>query len=114
LESFKDPAVIILSGAAMISLAAGIAATFLDDVHETAWIDGVAILMAVLIVAVVSATNNYSKDLQFRALKEKNSDEKNELYVMEGNNLLTCWSEIFVSFTPEIKFRVTEYIYPGF
>lgn len=45
------------------------------------WIDGVAILMAVLIVALVTAGNDYSKELQFRAL-EKTSEEGNRSMVL--------------------------------
>lgn len=38
------------------------------------WIEGVAILCAVLVVAVVTATNDYSKDEQFRALNAVKDD----------------------------------------
>lgn len=38
------------------------------------WIEGVAILCAVLVVAVVTATNDYSKDKQFRALNAVKDD----------------------------------------
>lgn len=38
------------------------------------WIEGVAILAAVLVVAVVTATNDYSKDKQFRALNAVKDD----------------------------------------
>lgn len=40
-----------------------------------------AILMAVLIVALVTAGNDYSKELQFRAL-EKTSEEGNRAMVL--------------------------------
>ena len=35
------------------------------------WIDGVAIMMAVIIVATVTATNDYNKQLQFRKLSKE-------------------------------------------
>jgi P-type Ca2+ transporter type 2C len=38
------------------------------------WIEGVAIIMAVLVVAVVTASNDYSKEQQFRALSAVNDD----------------------------------------
>lgn len=38
------------------------------------WVEGVAILCAVLVVAVVTATNDYSKDKQFRALNAVKDD----------------------------------------
>lgn len=52
------------------------------------WIDGVAILIAVLIVALVTASNDYSKELQFRAL-EKTSEETNRALVLrDGGTVL--------------------------
>jgi magnesium-transporting ATPase (P-type) len=38
------------------------------------WIEGAAILFAVSIVAVVTATNNYNKELQFRKLNAVKDD----------------------------------------
>jgi len=38
------------------------------------WVEGVAIIAAVLIVAVVTATNDFSKEQQFRALSAVNDD----------------------------------------
>lgn len=43
---------------------------------KNGWIEGVAILCAVLVVAVVTATNDYSKDKQFRALNAVKDDVK--------------------------------------
>ena len=34
------------------------------------WIDGTAIVIAILLVAFVTATNNYKKELQFRSLRQ--------------------------------------------
>lgn len=41
---------------------------------STGWIEGAAILFAVLIVAVVTATNNYNKEIQFRKLNAVKDD----------------------------------------
>lgn len=68
-ESFKDVTLIILCIAAVVSFAVGVAE---DPGHG--WIDGVAILIAVLIVAVVTATNDYQKERQFRALSAVSDD----------------------------------------
>jgi len=62
-ESFKDLTLIILCIAAVVSFTVGI-----SKEPDHGWIDGVAILIAVLIVAVVTATNDYQKERQFRAL----------------------------------------------
>jgi len=63
--SFNDPVLMVLIAAAIVSLVLGM----LDPAHaETGWIEGAAIMIAVLIVAVVTAGNDYAKELQFRAL----------------------------------------------
>jgi Ca2+-transporting ATPase len=63
IASFEDTTVIILIVSAIVSLCVG----FYGDPAK-GWIEGAAILVAVLVVAVVTATNDYSKDQQFRAL----------------------------------------------
>lgn len=75
-ESFQDLIVMILIGAALVSLVVGL----FEDPH-TGWIEGTAILMAVFIVACVTAGNNYSKELQFRAL-EKSSQRDDRCSVL--------------------------------
>ena len=37
--------------------------------RKTAWIEGFVILLAVAIVGLVTAVNNYSKERQFRTIK---------------------------------------------
>lgn len=54
------------------------------------WIEGVAILIAVFIVAIVTAGNDYSKELQFRAL-EKTSEEDNRAMVLRDGILVEVW-----------------------
>jgi calcium-translocating P-type ATPase len=63
-ESFQDPILLILIAAACVSFAVGLA-----DHPDHGWIDGTAIVIAILLVAFVTATNNYRKELQFRALR---------------------------------------------
>jgi len=79
MEAFQDVAVIILSIAALVALVAGLLEQFLlaEEGHtDQNWIEGVAILVAVLIVATVTATNDYMKDKQFRALKKQSGNRK--------------------------------------
>jgi len=64
IESFNDTTLIILICAAVVSLGVG---SYEDP--SKGWIEGCAILIAVLIVAFVTAGNDYSKELQFRALE---------------------------------------------
>lgn len=75
LSTFQDSTIIILSIAATISLVLGvIPPDVLGDTsgtHQGEWIEGVAIWIAVLIVATVTAGNNYAKDQQFRKLNQQ-------------------------------------------
>lgn len=68
-DSFDDATLQILIVAAIVSLAIGI----YDD-PTTGYVEGLAILAAVLIVSVVTAVNDYQKELQFRELSAANED----------------------------------------
>jgi magnesium-transporting ATPase (P-type) len=69
IESFEDPTLIVLIVSAVVSLAVGI----YED-PQKGWIEGGAILVAVLIVAVVTSTNNFNKESQFRKLNAQKDD----------------------------------------
>jgi magnesium-transporting ATPase (P-type) len=71
LESFTDATLIVLIVAAVVSLIVGM----VEDPTK-GWIEGAAILSAVLLVAVVTATNNYNKECQFRKLNAVKDDVK--------------------------------------
>ena len=58
IESYYDTTVLILMFAALVSLAVGM----YEDIQK-GWIEGATILAAVVIVAVVTATNNYQKEV---------------------------------------------------
>lgn len=68
-ESFEDTTIIVLVVAAVVSLAIG-----MYEDPAKGWIEGAAILFAVFIVAIVTATNNYNKELQFRKLNAVKDD----------------------------------------
>lgn len=82
-ECFKDVVLLILLAAAAVSFGVGI----YED-PEKGWIDGIAILLAVFIVAFVSAGNDYQKELQFRALKAQSS-KLEVVGVIRGGKTLT-------------------------
>lgn len=79
-EAFMDTTLMILIGAAVISLAIGIW-------HEGAagWIEGGAILIAVVLVASVTAGNDYTKELQFRALEASSQSDERCSVIREGS-----------------------------
>lgn len=65
-ETLKDPTLILLMAAATVSTALG--AGIKEERDENAWVEGVAIWVAVILVSMVGSLNDYKKELQFRKL----------------------------------------------
>ena len=74
--AYNDKVLILLTVAAVISLALGIyqsvAAT--DGEAGVEWVEGVAIMVAIVIVVVVGAANDWQKERQFVKLNKKKED----------------------------------------
>ncbi|KAL5346756.1 plasma membrane calcium [Pseudogymnoascus australis] len=81
--AYNDRVLILLTIAAVISLAVGLYQTFgqLHKEGEAAveWIEGVAITVAILIVVVVGALNDWQKERQFGKLNKKKQDRSVKL-----------------------------------
>ena len=74
LDAIQDKTLIILMVAAVISIILGVT---VEENKKIAWIDGAAILSAVVIVVLVTAANDWTKERQFRGLQNKlESDSK--------------------------------------
>ena len=73
--TFRDEVIIILIVAAVISIIIGSIPDVAED-PSSGWIDGLAILLAVAIVACVTATNDYRKSAQFAALADAAADKR--------------------------------------
>ncbi|KAF1811946.1 calcium-translocating P-type ATPase [Eremomyces bilateralis CBS 781.70] len=78
--AYNDKVLILLTVAAIISLALGLYQTFGQE-HEPGeakveWVEGVAIIVAILIVVVVGTLNDYQKERQFIKLNRKKDDRK--------------------------------------
>lgn len=72
-NALMDRMLLLLMAAALISLSIGI----YRDIHEGTvvhWIEGAAILMAVLIVVLANALNDYQREWQFRKLSKRAED----------------------------------------
>jgi len=85
IASFNDPVLIVLIVAAVVSFALGL----VSEHEEHGWIEGVAIMAAVLIVAVVTAGNDYAKELQFRALAKFAATMESCTVIRENGTRLT-------------------------
>lgn len=68
--AYNDKIIILLTIAAIISLSLGIYET-VDGGTGVDWVEGVAICVAILIVTVVTATNDWQKERQFAKLNKR-------------------------------------------
>jgi Ca2+-transporting ATPase len=64
--NLRDPTLIMLMAAALISTVLGVAVP--AEREDSAWSEGVAIWVAVLVVSLVGAFNDWNKDRQFQKL----------------------------------------------
>ncbi|KAF7312342.1 Calcium-transporting ATPase [Mycena indigotica] len=76
--AMKDKVLILLSIAAVVSLALGFFQDF-GTPHEPGepkvdWVEGVAIMVAILIVVLVGSVNDWQKERQFQALNDKKEE----------------------------------------
>lgn len=105
-DAFKDTILIILMVAAVVSLLLGIFAPENCGGHEdnTGWIDGFAIIVAVFIVAFVTAINDYQKEQQFRGLQTKIEGEHKFTVIRNGEPKEILNSEIVVGDLCQVKY----------
>ncbi|KAK2597240.1 hypothetical protein N8I77_013101 [Diaporthe amygdali] len=76
--AYNDKVLILLTIAAIVSLALGLYQTF-GTPHEPGeakveWVEGVAIIVAILIVVVVGTLNDFQMERQFNKLNKKHND----------------------------------------
>lgn len=74
--TYNDKVLILLSVAAVVSLAVGLHDSFSAENNQGGpeWVEGVAIIVAIAIVVIVGAANDYQKERQFARLNRKKQD----------------------------------------
>ncbi|KAK9477016.1 hypothetical protein V1514DRAFT_145018 [Lipomyces japonicus] len=96
LIAMSDKMLILLSVAAVISFSLGMYQSFGTPpeydregnvIPKVDWIEGVAILVAVVIVVLVGALNDWQKELQFAALNKKKDDR--QVKVIRGGKAIS-------------------------
>jgi len=76
LEALSDRTLIILCVAAAVSIILGVTLPPPGESRANGWIEGTAILIAVAIVSLVTAVNDYQKDRKFAELSKASEDRK--------------------------------------
>ena len=74
-RNYNDRILILLTIAAVVSLALGLYETFSGG-SEVDWVEGVAICVAIIIVTVVGALNDFQKERQFVKLNRRKDDRE--------------------------------------
>ncbi|KAK9793133.1 putative Calcium-transporting ATPase [Seiridium cardinale] len=72
--TYNDKVLILLSIAAVVSLAIGLYETFGGHGQGVEWVEGVAIIVAITIVVLVGSLNDWQKEKQFAKLNKKKTD----------------------------------------
>ncbi|XP_029791374.1 plasma membrane calcium-transporting ATPase 4 isoform X1 [Suricata suricatta] len=118
-EALQDVTLIILEIAAIISLVlsfyrppgdgndqCGLPISSVEDEGEaeTGWIEGAAILFSVIIVVLVTAFNDWSKEKQFRGLQNRIEKEQKFSVIRNGHIIQLPVAEIVVGDIAQIKY----------
>lgn len=77
-KALSDTTLIILIAAATVSLIIGVLT------EDNGWIQGVAIFVCVILISNISATNDYTKQLQFRSLEVSASNAERCSVIRDG------------------------------
>eukprot|EP01061_Rhynchopus_euleeides_P037768 TRINITY_DN647_c1_g1_i1.p1 TRINITY_DN647_c1_g1~~TRINITY_DN647_c1_g1_i1.p1 ORF type:complete len:960 (+),score=320.38 TRINITY_DN647_c1_g1_i1:209-3088(+) len=98
-EALSDKTMLILIGAAVLSLVLGLTTpdprTGVVE-YSTGWIEGAAILASVAIVVVVTAVNDYKKQEKFAELETSSSEFKSVTVIRGGEKMLIPSTDIMV------------------
>ncbi|CAI4224436.1 unnamed protein product [Auanema sp. JU1783] len=110
-EALQDVTLVILLVSAIVSLALSFyrppddGTTAVDDSeHEAGWIEGVAILISVIVVVLVTALNDYTKERQFRGLQAKIETEHKFSVIRGGQSIQVVVNELVVGDVAQIKY----------
>jgi Ca2+ transporting ATPase len=99
-EALEDTILRILVVAALISLVLGM----VFESVETGWIEPFAILIAVAIVSLVTALNDWQKEKQFRELQNKIDSNQEIAVIRDGNALDLKTTELVVGDIVQLKY----------
>jgi P-type Ca2+ transporter type 2C len=77
--AYNDKVLIVLTVAAVIALALGLYQSLGTPQGGVEWIEGVAIIVAIVVVVMVGALNDWQKERQFAKLNKKKEDREVKL-----------------------------------
>ncbi|KAJ3066029.1 hypothetical protein HDU98_010629 [Podochytrium sp. JEL0797] len=96
-EALKDKTLIVLIIAAFAEVAIGIYKTAFASVKDPlGFVDGMAIIFAVIVIVLISSVNDYRKQAQFHALSDFSLSLSKVQVIRNGVNLQIKTSELLV------------------
>uniref|UniRef100_A0A8D8W088 Calcium-transporting ATPase n=1 Tax=Cacopsylla melanoneura TaxID=428564 RepID=A0A8D8W088_9HEMI len=108
-EALQDVTLIILEIAALVSLGLSLYKPADEDVMDEdeakhGWIEGLAILISVIVVVIVTAFNDYTKERQFRGLQNRIEGEHKFSVIRQGEVKQISVGDIVVGDICQIKY----------
>ncbi|GMT07576.1 hypothetical protein PENTCL1PPCAC_29750, partial [Pristionchus entomophagus] len=109
-DALHDTTLLILMGSAVVSLALSFYKPSNGSHHESStdasanWIEGVAILVAVVAVVMVTALNDWTKEKQFRGLQTKIESEHLFSVIRGGKAVNVVVNELVVGDIGRVKY----------
>ncbi|KAJ5163615.1 ATPase P-type K/Mg/Cd/Cu/Zn/Na/Ca/Na/H-transporter [Penicillium coprophilum] len=88
--AYNDKIIILLTIAAVVSLSLGIYETVSEGTGVD-WVEGVAICVAILIVTIVTAANDWQKERQFAKLNKRNDDREVKVTRSGKTNMISIY-----------------------
>lgn len=79
-------------------------AGFAEEDEHYGWIEGLAILISVIVVVIVTAFNDYSKERQFRGLQSRIEGEHKFAVIRNGEAIQILVGDIVVGDICQIKY----------
>ncbi|KAJ3080084.1 hypothetical protein HDU99_009317, partial [Rhizoclosmatium hyalinum] len=95
-EALKDKTLIILMIAAGTDVAIGIYKTVTPPGDPLGFVDGLAIIIAVVVIVLIQAVNDYRKQAQFHQLSDFSKDLSRVQVLREGANIQIKTTELLV------------------
>ncbi|KAK6747709.1 hypothetical protein RB195_000730 [Necator americanus] len=110
-EALQDITLVILLVSALVSLGLsfykppdGAGGGHDDSEKEAGWIEGAAILFAVIVVVLVTALNDWSKERQFRGLQSKIETEHKFSVIRAGQPIDVVVNDLVVGDVARVKY----------
>ena len=80
--ALRDRMVLFLLGAAVVSLGTGLYQTFNGEAN--AWLEALAIIVAILVIVLVNSINDYRKQARFKMLEDESKSRRHVKVLRDG------------------------------